>query len=116
KEAVYERRGAPEGSQAEGGPLVAKPELAAILEATRAEIADVRQQALGESERSSAMLEAVRAELADLRQQALGESERSSAMLEAVRAELADLHSRNIAYLKSIEGPEQQKRDLEAQL
>ena len=116
KQAFAELRGSPEGSQAEVGPLVAQPELSAILEATRADIADLRQQALGESERSSAMLEAVRAELADLRQQALGESERSSAMLEAVRAELADLHSRNIADLKSIEGLEQQKRDLEAEL
>src|SRR5207247_3356991 len=87
-----------------------------MLEAVRANIADLRQQALGESERSSAMLEAVRANIADLRQQALGESERSSAMLEAVRAELAALHSRNIADLKSIEGLEQQKRDLEAEL
>ena len=87
-----------------------------MLEAARADIVALRQQSLGESERSSAMLEAARAELAALRQQSLGESERSSAMLEAARAELAALHSRNIVNLKSIESLGQQKRDLEAEL
>ena len=62
------------------------------------------------------MLKAARADIVALRQQALGESERSSAMLEAARAELAALHSRNIVNLKSIESLEQQKRDLEAEL